>query len=220
MAISKLNFNSLNVAPTAGKAVSFDSGADDLEATLSGGSMVFIKKLTASSSGTLSFVNGASSVVLDSTYKEYVFTFKNIHASANNAEVGILGSIDSGSNYNVAKTTTHFDAGHAEDGSAIVFTYETSHDVAQGTGLHDLTRANGNANDSNACGTLHLFNPSSTTFVKHFVADMGYVYGTEYGAFRSMSAGYFNTTSAIDAIQFKMSSGNIDAGTITLYGIN
>ena len=107
MALNKLKYNSLNVTPVANKAISFDSDPDALEATLSGGSMTFIKKLTASSSGTLSFVDGSSDVVLDSTYKEYIFMFKDIHGSAE-SELTFNMSVDSGSNYNVTKTSTFF----------------------------------------------------------------------------------------------------------------
>jgi len=217
MAISKLNFNSLNVAPTAGKAVSFDSGADDLEATLSGGSMVFIKKLTASSSGTLSFVNGASSVVLDSTYKEYVFVLKDIHPATDGAQLGFNVSIDAGSNYNIAKTSTFFRAFHNEDDS-LSFSYVTGRDLAQGTGFQPLTEETGNDNDQTLVGTLNLFDPSNATFVKHFISTTQGYASANYST-NGYIAGYANTTSAVDAVQFKMSSGNIDAGTITLYGI-
>ena len=134
MAISKLNFNSLNVTPSASSAIGFDSGADDLETGAGGGSMNFIKKLTASSSSTLSFVDGASSVVLDSTYKEYMFIFNNIHPATNNADLMINFSIDSGSNYNVTKTSTHFRALHNEGGTESGLAYDSGSDMAQGTG--------------------------------------------------------------------------------------
>ena len=219
MAISKLNFNSLNVTPTAGKAVSFDSGADDLEATLSGGSMVFIKKLTASSSGTLSFVNGASSVVLDSTYKEYVFVFNNLHPSA--TSYFQVNFRDGSTAYDATKTSTAFGAIHAEDNSSPSLAYVTGSDLAQGTGVQRLTTGelnSGNADDS-LSGNLHLFNPSSTTFVKHFMSNVNYSNNSP-AIENSYIAGYCNVTAAIDAVQFSQSSGNIDSGTITLYGIS
>ena len=223
MALSKLNFNSLNLTPVAGKGIGFDSGADDLEASFSGGSMVFIKKLTASSSGTLSFVDGASSVVLDNTYKEYVFIFNNLHPNpTGNAHVLFNFSADTGSNYNVTKTSTAFHARHDEGNSDTALTYDAAADLAQSTAFQQLTSevtfpASPN-NDEHYSGSLHLFNPSSTTFVKHFIST-GLHYSSTY-AVNDFVAGYANTTSAIDAIQFKMTSGNIDAGTITLYGIN
>ena len=183
------------------------------------GSMTLIKKLTASSSTTLSFVDGASSVVLDNTYKEYLFTFKNIHPATDNTGFMFNMSIDSGSNYNITKTTTNFRAYHAEGGDGQDLRYETTTDLAQSTAFQDLTREDsGNDNDECIGGYLHLFNPSSTTFVKHFIATTNSTHEADY-SHQNFVAGYANTTSAIDAVQFKMSSGNIDAGDICLYGI-
>ena len=208
--------------PTSGLITVNDRGARAAttfgSVTAGGGNMVFIKKLTASSSGTLSFVDGASSVVLDSTYKEYLFTFNNIHPETNNINFTFNMSVDSGSNYNVTKTTTAFEAFHVEDDSDAGLQYLTDSDLAQGTGFQRLSRESGSDADQSISGSLHLFNPSSTTFVKHFISrisnsqqeDVALSYGF---------AGYGNTTSAVDAMQFKMSSGNIDAGDICLYGI-
>ena len=182
------------------------------------GSMTFIKKLTASSSATLSFVDGASSVVLDNTYKEYLFTFNNIHPSASNEDFTFNMSADSGSNYNVTKTTTYFLSRHAEDGTSNELSYKTSLDLAQGTGFQPLSIDQIHDNDSSMCGFLHLFNPSDTTFVKHFLCRTQQMQVDD--SMENYSAGYFNTTSAIDAIQFKYASGNIDAGDICLYGIS
>ena len=181
------------------------------------GSMTFIKKLTASSSSTLSFVDGASSVVLDNTYKEYLFIFNNIHPETNETQFQINMSIDSGSNYNVTKTTTFFRAYHAEDNSGAALTYYDG-DLAQSTDFQRLCLGIGNANDASGSGYLHLFNPSSTTFVKHFIAQTSENYIGTY-SLHNFCAGYCNTTSAIDAVQFKMNTGNIDAGDICLYGI-
>ena len=130
--------------------------------------MVFIKKLTASSSGTLSFVNGSSDVVLDSTYKEYLFTFKNIHPSADGQQFKFQTSTDGGSNYNTTITSTYFIAYHKEDGSENDLTYVSGSDQAQTTNFMVLGSAD-SENDSGVSGTMTLFNPSSTTFVKHFI---------------------------------------------------
>ena len=127
-------------------------------------------------------------------------------------------SIDGGSNYNVTKTTTFFRAYHEESGSGSGLGYRTSDDLAQSTAFQPLCLGIGNGNDESASGYLHLFNPSSTTFVKHFIAQVSENYHGDYNL-NDFSAGYCNTTSAIDAVQFKMSSGNIDAGDICLYGI-
>jgi len=195
----------------------FDAGA--LDSGLAKGAITFIKKLTASSSATLSFVDGASGVVLDDTYKEYVFTFNNIHPATDGAHLTFNGSIDAGSNYNVTKTTTWFFAYHKENDEANpTVTYSTSNDLAQSTDFQILASDIGNGNDEDGCGTLHLFNPSSTTFVKHFISRCHSYNSNDY-ANDMYIAGYFNNTNDIDAVQFKMSSGNIDAGDICLYGI-
>ena len=218
MALNKLKFNSINVTPAASQALKFNSSANGFETGSAGGAITFIKKLTASSSSTLSFVDGSSDVVLDSTYKEYMFIFKDIHPS--NSTVGFYfnGSADTGSNYNVTKTTTYFLSRHAEDGSSSELSYKTGLDLAQGTGFQPLSVDQINDNDSSMCGILHLFNPSSTTFVKHFICRTQQMQVDD--SMENYSAGYFNTTSAVDAIQFSMTSGNIDAGDICLYGIN
>ena len=218
MAISKLNYNSLNVTASANQAIGFDSGADDLETGAAGGSMKFIKKLTASSSATLSFVDGTSDVVLDSTYKEYMFIFNNIHPATDNAEFSFQGNAAGGSGYNETITSTQFEVYHTEDGTANSLAYKSARDQAQGTGFQTLSLPT-HENDNGASGYLHLFNPSSTTFVKHFIAKVQTVNSDTYCTC-NFTAGYFNTTSAIDEIQFKFSSGNIDAGTIALYGIS
>ena len=193
----------------------FDAGS--MAAGL-GGSMTFIKKLTASSSSTLSFVDGASGVVLDNTYKEYLFTFKDIHPGTDNKRLQFNLSIDGGSNYNVTKTSTYFYAFNFENDGGTAIEYNTGSDLAQGTGFQFLTTETGSDNDQCFAGTLKLFNPSSTTFVKHFIAVTNDAQ-SENRDYTSFSAGYGNTTSAVNAVQFKMNSGNIDAGDICLYGI-
>jgi len=205
MAIVKLNNKAVSNATAFGSITGL-------------GSMIFIKKLTASGSATLSFVDGTDGVVLDSTYKEYYFTFKNIHPSTDDTNFQVNFSIDSGSNYNVAKTTTYFRSIHNESDATALLGYEAANDLAQGTGFQTLCDDIGSDNDQNANGTLNLFNPSSTTFVKHFIARIAVSQSADY-AMDLNTAGYGNTTSAIDAIRFKMSSGNIDAGDICLYGI-
>ena len=205
MSIVKLNNNGVK------NATSFGS--------VSSGSMTFIKKLTASSSATLSFVDGTSDIVLDNTYKEYMFTFNNMHPASDAVNFVFNGSIDSGSNYNVTKTTTFFNAYHFENDSSNALTYNASQDLAQSTDFQILEDSVGNDNDQSCAGYLHIFNPSSTTFVKHFISRNNRSFSGNYTS-ENHVAGYFNTTSAIDAVQFKFSSGNIDAGDICLYGIN
>ena len=187
--------------------------------SVSGGSMVFIKKLTASSSATLSFVDGSSDVVLDNTYKEYLFIFKDIHPQTDNVDFDFQASTDGGSNYNTTMTTSVFIAYQQEDGSPATFSYVTGQDQANGTSFQGLSDNQGNGDDECCVGTLRLFNPSSTTFHKHFISRFNQYNYDNYSR-EDYVAGYFNTTSAINAVQFKFDSGNIDAGTITLYGIN
>jgi len=185
-----------------------------LPASVSGGAMTLLETQTASSSSTISFTSG-----IDSTYDEYVFKFINIHPATNNASFKFNMSIDAGSNYNVTKTTTFFQAAHREDGSGGGVSYEASQDLAQGTGVQTLIADVGNGNDECGSGCLYLFNPSNTTFVKNFISVGSNYNGDDY-VNNPFSAGYANTTSAVDAIQFSMSSGNIDSGVIKLYGIS
>jgi hypothetical protein len=192
----------------------FDNGS---MASGFGGSMVFIKKLTASASATLSFVDGTDGVVLDDTYKEYYITFNNIHAATDNVNFTFNMSTDGGSNYNVTKTTTFFRAYHDEADTGAIVGYEGSFDFAQSTSFATITSQNGNGADESSAGSLTLFNPSSTTHVKHFISNNSNLIYLDY-AFNNFMAGYGNTTSAINAVQFKMTSGNFD-GDICLYGI-
>ena len=218
MALNKLKFNSINVTPAANEALKFNSSANGFETGSAGGAMTFIKKLTASSSGTLSFVDGSSDVVLDNTYKEYIFYFNNIHPSTDGAFFSV-GFRDGSTDYDASKTTTYFQSRHDEGDSDTQLAHNASYDLANGTGFQYLSQSLANETDACLGGFLHLFNPSSTTFVKHFICQTAYTSSSDYQV-SDFIAGYFNTTSAIDEIQFKMSSGNVDAGTITLYGIN
>ena len=191
-----------------------DNGA--FQASL--GSQVLIKEITASADATISFVDGTDGVVLDSTYPIYKFEFINMHPATNQVLFSFNVSIDSGSNYNVAKTTTTFEAYHFENDSDSALVYQAGDDLAQGTGFQELSDGIGNGNDECNVGTLTLFNPSSTTFVKHFISTTNMYNGGDLPV-NDFIAGYANTTSAVNAVRFQMSSGNIDSGTIKLYGI-
>jgi|TARA_R100001460_G_scaffold520_7_gene2583 hypothetical protein len=208
-ALTKYNDRTLRNLTTAPASVTSAPGA-----------LVHIKTLTASSSSTLSFVDGSSSVVLDNTYPIYKFEFINMHPANAGTNFRINFSADTGSNYNVTKTTTVFKAEHHENDTAASLGYETSQDLSQSTDPQMFMILD-NANDSGGSGELYLFNPSSTTFAKYFMANgTGFVVdGGNPKQFTMYVAGYGNTTSAIDAVQFSMASGNIDAGTIKLYGI-
>ncbi len=182
------------------------------------GTYTFIKKITASSSSTISFVDGSSDVVLDNTYKEYLFTFNNIHPSADSNQFLINFSADTGSNYNVTKTSTVWRA-FLSEGDSSGSGYVSSNDLAQGTGVQILASSLGADADHTTQGYLHLFDPSSTTYVKHFISRISTT-SSDDQIMDFHVAGYCNTTSAVDAAQFSMTTGNIDAGDICLYGIN
>ena len=203
MALVKYNNNSISAVTSAASIPSAD--------------MVHIKTLTASSSATLSFVDGSSDVVLDSTYPIYVFKFINMHPATNSVTFNV-NFRDGGSAYDATKTTTFFRAYHNEGGSGQALEYQASQDLAQSTSAQPLANDLGNDNDQSCSGELFLYNPSSTTFVKHFMAKMESQAENEY-SYNLFIGGYCNVTAAIDGVQFAMSSGNIDSGKIKLYGI-
>ena len=194
-----------------------DAGA--IDSGIATGAMVLIKTLTASTSGTLSFVHGASDVIFDSTYKQYVFKFIDIHPNSDGADYAFNVSIDGGSNYNVTKTSTSFNARHSEDNNTAALSYITGNDLAQGTGFQIIGDGVGAGNDESLVGTLQIFDPANTTFVKHFTARINN-YRTNDNSYNVFTAGYANTTSAVNAIQFKFASGNTDSGTIKMYGVS
>ena len=175
--------------------------------------MTLISTSTASSSASLDITSS-----IDNTYKLYIFKFIDIHPATNSTMLMFNGSIDGGSNYNVTKTTTVFRAYHNEADSTAVLGYETGNDIAEGTGYQTILEGIGNENDESGAGTLWLFNPSNTTYVKHFYATLASYHGSNYET-NQFTAGYFNTTDNIDAVSFKMSSDNMDAGTIKMYGV-
>ena len=174
--------------------------------------ITLISSQTASASATISFTTG-----IDSTYKAYKFVFVNIHP-ASQSDLVFQGSTDGGSNYGVTITSTVFRAYHYEADNGDGLAYITNSDLAQSTSFQPLVQITtlGNAADDCLSGSLTIFNPSSTTYVKHFISSASAV---EIGNWTSYVAGYFNTTSAINAFQFKMGTGNIDDGKIYLYGI-
>ena len=180
---------------------------------LSGGSMNLISTQTASSSSTISFTSG-----IDSTYDEYVFKFYDIHPATDNTQFSFQVDTGTNTNYNQTITSTFFDAYHDESDSDNAVGYRTALDQAQGTAFQNLTGFSGNGNDECASGELILYDPSSTTYVKHYMVKTQYYHQGNYSQIYYV-AGYCNVTAAIDGVQFSMSSGNIDAGTFKLYGI-
>ena len=194
------------------------SAITSIPAAISGGSLNLISTQTASSSSNLSFTSG-----IDSTYKEYIFRFYHIHPQTNGVDFTFNLSTDGGSNFNVTKTTTFFFQYHTESGSSSGISQDNNSDLAQSTNYQviswDPTIGLANDDDHGLSGILHLFEPSSTVFAKNFLAQASTTHIND-GNFTNYIAGYGNTTSAINAVDFKMSSGNIDAGVIKLYGVS
>ena len=193
------------------------SAITSLPSGVGGGSLNLISTQTASSSSTISFASG-----IDSTYKEYIVKFFDVHpATDNNTSTNYfeVNFRDGSTDYDATKTTTIFRAYHFEDARPQALSYETDHDLAQRTGFQRIALGMGNDNDQCVAGILHLFDPSNTTFVKHFICETNNIHA-DNASYRWNVAGYINTTTAIDGIQFKMTTGNIDSGTFKLYGVS
>jgi hypothetical protein len=205
MALVKYNNNSLSAVTSTG---------------LTAGAMTLIKSQTASSSATIDFVNGTSDVVFDGTYPIYVFKFINIHPATDNTDFTFQADTGTNTSYNQTMTTTFFDSAHREDDSDTAFGYAAGRDLAQSTSFQQLTGYQlSNDNDGSASGELWIFSPSSSTYVKHFMAVTNMMGYDSQSSWQGFCAGYFNTATALTRVRFKMASGNIDAGTIKLYGI-
>jgi len=177
------------------------------------GNQVLLSEQTASASASISFTSG-----IDSTYPIYKFEYINCHPATNGVSLTFQGSTNGGSSYGVTTTSTALQNYSNESGTLQRYTYRTDYDLAQSTSYQPLNYVMANENIVSVSGDLYLFNPSSTTFVKHYMSENISEGQTDY-SIRFQVAGYFNTTSAINAIDFKMSSGNTDDGTIKLYGI-
>ena len=176
-----------------------------------------IKTLTASGDSSLSFEDGTADVTLDSTYDEYMFVCTDIGPATDNVHFQFQCNVASGSGYNETITSVAFLAGHYEDDSSTTLAISAGNDLAQGTGYQNVAANIGNGADESVAGTLWLFNPSNTTYVKHFYSRTNQ-YHLSDASFDQYRSGYFNVTAAITNIQFKMSSGNFD-GTIKMWGV-
>ena len=187
----------------------------DLSSSATGtGGMTLLSTQTASSSATIDFTSG-----IDSTYDEYVFKYINMHPATDQSDFTFQTDTGTNTNYNQTITSTLFGAFNIESGDDDGLFYQAARDQAQGTAFQILNYNLGNGNDEHISGTLQLFSPSSTTFVKHFISrTMCYNYGNY--ADDGYAAGYVNTTTALTRVRFKMSSGNIDSGTIKMYGVS
>jgi len=189
-----------------------------LPSAVSGGAMTLLETKTASSSATLDFTDN-----IDSTYDEYVFRFYDIHPETDKANFQFQVDTGTNTNYNQTITSTFFVAYNQEDSGTTGVAYDGNNDQAQGTAFQDIAKEINGDNDGCGSGYLHLFNPSSTTFVKHFMCRSQVYVAPSSGTDFSQDmyfAGYVNTTTAITRVRFKFASGNIDAGVIKLYGIS
>ena len=193
-----------------------DAGA--LDSGIATGAMTLIKTLTASSSATLSFLNGTSSVVFDDTYDSYVFKFYDIHPASDDRDFGFQVDVGTGTSYAQTITSSSFLAEHTEGGSSGSLAYNTSRDQANGTANQIIASGVGNDNDQACSGELTIFSPSSGTFVKHFMSTSNVAHNNQFTQ-NWFIAGYINTTTALTRVQFKFNSGNIDSGIIKMYGI-
>jgi len=188
----------------------------DAGATSSGvfsGTMVLLSSQTLSNAATVSFTSG-----IDSTYKEYVFKFIDVHPVTDQKNLSFQVDTGTNTNYNQTITSAFYWAYHNEGDTTATLQYYTGGDQAQGTAFQVITEATGNVADECSCGTLHLYDPASSTFLKHFMATTQTAEGTGHST-QSYVAGYINTTTAITRVQFKFNSGNIDSGIIKMYGI-
>ena len=213
MALSKVDFNNINVTPAASKKLKWNSSANGFETGDVGGSLVLISTQTASSSSTISFTSG-----IDSTYDSYVFKFYDIHPATSSSLFTFQADTGTNTNYNQTITSTNFRAKHTEADGGTGLEYRTARDQAQGTAFQQISEGIENDNDSSLSGTLQIFSPSSDTFVKHFISRCNGMI-VNPGTQETFCAGYFNTTTALTRVQFKMSSGTFD-GVIKLYGVS
>ena len=184
-----------------------------LPSGVSGSSLVLLSTQTASSSSTIDFTSD-----IDSTYKEYQFHFIDIHPSGDGTKFQFQVDTGTNTNYNQTITSSSFYAYHAEGGGSQSLTYDGSYAQSQGTAFQDLIFYQGNGNDESCVGILHLFDPSNSTFVKHFIS-RGVRYSANDQASDEYAAGYVNTTTALTRVRFKFNSGTIDSGTIKMYGV-
>ena len=213
MALSKVNFNSMNVTPSASKAIKFNSNNNGLEAADVGGNLILLSTQTASSSSTISFTSN-----IDSTYKEYIFKFYDLNPGTDASYFQFQADTGTNTSYNQTMTTTWFNSYHNEADSGTNLGYSTGDDQAQGTAFQSITGLIGNGADESGAGILHIFDPSNSTFTKHYMSRMQYLDRND-ASIEIYSAGYFNTTTALTRFQFKFHQGNFD-GVIKLYGVS
>ncbi len=199
------------MAVVSGGTTLIDNGA--LDSAVPTGALILLSTQTASSSASISFTSG-----IDSTYKSYIFKFINIHPATDQTFLKFQADTGTNTSYNQTVTTSYFTAFHSESGSSSSLAYNSSNALHQETDFITIADRTGTDNDQCISGTLQIFQPSSSTFVKHFIADTNCYEQSDFSS-RVFVGGYFNITTAITRFQFKMSSGNMDSGIIKLYGV-
>ena len=180
--------------------------------------LTLIKALTASSSASLTFADGTDDVVMDNTYFEYQFFCVGIHPATDAAQLVWQANAVGGADFNETIQSSAVRAYNQEDGSDAGVGYRTGEDQDLGTDYDIIMEGIDNANDMSGSGQLIIYDPSNTTYAKLFqvLSNTTLTAGTK----QQFQEGYIDTTAAIDEVQFKMTSGNIDAGTIYMYGVS
>ena len=215
--ISADSINTNTVKDSGGNTLWTSDGSGNLSSVNSGfkGNLILLATNTFTGAASSAFTS-----LIDSTYDVYIFKWNAVNPATDQAYFTFQCSTDGGSNYNVSMTTTIFSVYHYENDSGSGGpNYDTGQDQAQGTSYQTINRYCGNAADANAVGELYLFTPSDTTYVKHFVSTGNNMEGGgTAGTMETFTAGYFKTTTALNAASFKMSTGNMD-GEIKMYGL-
>ena len=168
---------------------------------------------TSSNSATSDFTSS-----IDSTYKLYIFKFYNVEPVTDDVTFSFQGNASSQSGYNETITSAFFRSYNYESGGTATLAYQATQDQAQGTAFQTIQEGVGSDGDESIAGELFLFNPTNTTYAKHFYVTSQQNHAGEWSQ-QGFASGYFNVTAAITNIQFKFSSGNINAGTIKMYGV-
>ena len=213
MALTKFNFNSFDLTTVASSGLAFNASANGFDTAGSTSLNLIATNTISSGVSSSSFTSG-----IDNTYATYMFKLINIHPASDNVNFTV-NFRDGSSAFDATKTTTFFQASNDESASNGSVNYESGRDLAQSTGAQMLHSGVGDDSDQCISGVLHLFDPSNTTFVKHFLYNGNNTHNSN-ASIQQFVAGYCNVTAAIDGVQFAMSSGNIDSGTIDLYGVN
>ena len=215
VAISASQLKTNTIKDAGGNTILTSDGSGNLSSVNSaiGATMTFISSQTASSSASISFTTG-----IDSTYDEYLFYCVNMHPSSDGVVFEWQVSSDGGSSYGMTITSSAYRAYHYESDAGSAVAYVAGDDLSQETAYQHALEQVGNDADQCASGMLQLFSPSSTVSVKTWLSHFNTCHKDNV-TIDEYTSGYVNSTSAVNAINFRMASGNVDDGTIYMYGI-